>query len=90
MNGLQGHESVSGTVPRQWSFAQLEYWVNQVDHRDVVPDEVWVGVTRRCVVYLSELVWKRNDPSNCHLHQRQEGETLLSYCARRRPRGGCG
>ena len=51
-------ESVFGTDPRQWSFAQLEYWVKQVD-RDVAPDEVWVGLIRRCVLYRSELIWER-------------------------------
>ncbi|KAN0113685.1 hypothetical protein V8E52_007484 [Russula decolorans] len=51
-------ESVSGTDPRQWSFAQLECWVKQVD-RDVAPDEVWVGLIRRCVLYRSELIWER-------------------------------
>ena len=51
-------ESVFGTDPRQWSFAQLEYWVKQVD-RDVAPDDVWVGLTRRCVLCRSELIWER-------------------------------
>jgi hypothetical protein len=51
-------ESVFETDPRQWSFAQLEYWVKQVD-RDVAPDEVWVGLIRRCVLYRSELIWER-------------------------------
>ena len=51
-------ETVFGTDPRQWSFAQLEYWVKQVD-RDISPDEVWVGLIRRCVLYRSELIWER-------------------------------
>ena len=51
-------ESVFGTDPRLWSFAQLDYWIKQVD-RDVAPDEVWVGLTRRCVLYRSELIWER-------------------------------
>ena len=51
-------ESVFGTDPRQWSSAQLEYWVKQVD-RDVAPDEVWVGLIRRCILYHSELIWER-------------------------------
>ena len=51
-------ESVFETDPRQWSFAQLEYWVKQVD-RDVAPDEVWVGLIRRCVLHRSELIWER-------------------------------
>jgi hypothetical protein len=51
-------ESVFGTDPRKWSSAQLEYWVKQVD-RDVAPDEVWVGLIRRCVLYHSELIWER-------------------------------
>jgi hypothetical protein len=50
--------SVLGTDPRQWSFAQLEHWIKQVD-RDVAPDEVWVGLIRRCVLYRSELIWER-------------------------------
>ncbi|KAF8493259.1 hypothetical protein F5888DRAFT_1855317 [Russula emetica] len=51
-------ESVFETDPRQWSFAQLDYWVKQVD-RDVAPDELWVGLIRRCVLYRSELIWER-------------------------------
>ena len=51
-------ESVFATDPRQWSSAQLEYWVKQVD-RDVAPDEVWVGLIRRCILYHSELIWER-------------------------------
>lgn len=51
-------ETVFGTDPRQWSFVQLEYWVKQVD-RDIAPDEVWVGLIRRCVLYRSELIWER-------------------------------
>jgi len=51
-------ESVFATDPRQWSSAQLEYWVKEVD-RDVAPDEVWVGLVRRCILYRSELIWER-------------------------------
>jgi hypothetical protein len=51
-------ESVFATDPRQWSFAQLEYWVKKID-RDIAPDEVWVGLIRRCVLYRSELIWER-------------------------------
>jgi len=51
-------EIVFGTDPRQWSFAQLEYWIKQVD-RDIAPDDVWVGLIRRCVLYRSELIWER-------------------------------
>jgi len=50
-------ESVFATDPRQWSSAQLEYWVKQVD-RDVASDEVWVGLVRRCILYRSELIWE--------------------------------
>ena len=50
--------SLFGTDPRQWSFAQLEFWIKQVD-RDVAPDEVWVGLIRRCVLHRSELIWER-------------------------------
>jgi hypothetical protein len=51
-------ETVFETDPRQWSFAQLDYWVKQID-RDIAPDEVWVGLIRRCVLYRSELIWER-------------------------------
>src|SRR6267142_965274 len=51
-------ETVFETDPRKWSSAQLEHWVKQVD-RDVAPDEVWVGLIRRCVLYHSELIWER-------------------------------
>jgi hypothetical protein len=51
-------EAVFSTDPRQWSSTQLEYWMKQVD-RDNAPDEVWVGLIRRCVLYHSELIWER-------------------------------
>ncbi|KAI9458312.1 hypothetical protein F5148DRAFT_1287426 [Russula earlei] len=51
-------EGVFGTDPRQWSSAQLEYWMKQVD-RDIASDEVWVGLIRRCILYHSELIWER-------------------------------
>ena len=51
-------DAVFETDPRQWSFAQLEYWVKQID-RDIAPDEVSVGPIRRCVLYRSELIWER-------------------------------
>ncbi|KAH9967534.1 hypothetical protein BC827DRAFT_1152829 [Russula dissimulans] len=51
-------QAVFGTDPRQWSSAQLEYWMKQVD-RDIAPDEVWVGLIRRCILYHSELIWER-------------------------------
>jgi hypothetical protein len=52
------NEAVFGTDPRQWTSAQLEYWIKQVD-RDTAPDEEWVGLIRRCVLYHSELIWER-------------------------------
>jgi len=51
-------ESVFGTDPREWSFEQFEHWVKQVD-RHIAPDEVWVGLIRRCVLYHSEPIWER-------------------------------
>ncbi|KAI0306104.1 hypothetical protein B0F90DRAFT_963912 [Multifurca ochricompacta] len=51
-------DTVFKTDPRQWSSAQLEYWMKQVD-RDIVSDEFWVGLIRRCVLYHSELIWER-------------------------------
>jgi len=47
-----------GSDPRQWSSAQLECWVKQVD-RDVAPDEVWVGPICCCILYRNELIWER-------------------------------
>jgi hypothetical protein len=51
-------EAVFTTDPRKWSSAQLEFWMKQVD-RDTAPDEVWVGLIRRCVLFHSELIWER-------------------------------
>ncbi|KAI9448773.1 hypothetical protein BJY52DRAFT_1310599 [Lactarius psammicola] len=51
-------DAVFTTDPRKWSSAQLEFWMKQVD-RDTAPDEVWVGLIRRCVLFHSELIWER-------------------------------
>ncbi|KAF8262001.1 hypothetical protein EI94DRAFT_1744677 [Lactarius quietus] len=51
-------DAVFTTDPRQWSSAQLEFWMKCVD-RDTAPDEVWVGLIRRCVLFHSELIWER-------------------------------
>jgi hypothetical protein len=51
-------EAVFATDPRQWSSAQLEFWMKCVD-RDTAPDEIWVGLIRRCVLFHSELIWER-------------------------------
>jgi hypothetical protein len=50
-------ESVFGTDPREWSFGQLEHWLKQVD-RHIAPDDVWVGLIRRCVLCRSEPIWE--------------------------------
>ena len=47
-----------GSDHRQWSSAQLECWVKQVD-RDVALDEVWVGPICCCILYHNELIWER-------------------------------
>ena len=51
-------DEVFTTDPRQWSSAQLEFWMKCVD-RDTAPDEIWVGLIRRCVLFHSELIWER-------------------------------
>ncbi|KAN0129347.1 hypothetical protein V8E53_012831 [Lactarius tabidus] len=51
-------DAVFATDPRQWSSAQLEFWMKCVD-RDTAPDEIWVGLIRRCVLFHSELIWER-------------------------------
>ena len=51
-------DAVSTTDPRKWSSAQLEFWMKEVD-RHIAPDEVWVGLIRRCVLFHSELIWER-------------------------------
>ena len=51
-------DAVFTTDPRKWSSAQLEFWMKRVD-RDTAPDEVWVGLIRRCVLFHSELIWER-------------------------------
>ncbi|KAH9013339.1 hypothetical protein EDB84DRAFT_1424117 [Lactarius hengduanensis] len=52
------NDAVFATDPRKWSSAQLEFWMKCVD-RDTAPDEVWVGLIRRCVLFHSELIWER-------------------------------
>ncbi|KAH9006700.1 hypothetical protein EDB83DRAFT_2462772 [Lactarius deliciosus] len=52
------NDAVFETDPRKWSSAQLEFWMKCVD-RDSAPDEVWVGLIRRCVLFHSELIWER-------------------------------
>ena len=47
-----------GSDRRQWSSAQLECRVKQVD-RDVAPDEVWVGPICCCILCHNELIWER-------------------------------
>ena len=44
--------------PREWTFADLEYWLRRVD-RDVAEDAQWVRKSRRCVISHSELIWER-------------------------------
>ena len=76
-------DAVFETDPRQWSFAQLEYWVKQID-RDIAPDEVSVGPIRRCVLYRSELIWSESRARlehHCQWHRNSilmvSGRTLL-------------
>ncbi|CDO69632.1 hypothetical protein BN946_scf184851.g20 [Trametes cinnabarina] len=44
--------------PKDWTFADLEYWLKKVD-RDVADDTTWVRKARRCIMSHSELIWER-------------------------------
>ncbi|KAI0630828.1 hypothetical protein C8Q77DRAFT_1273249 [Trametes polyzona] len=44
--------------PKDWTFADLEYWLKKVD-RDVADDVTWIRKTRRCIMSHSELIWER-------------------------------
>ncbi|KAJ8472501.1 hypothetical protein ONZ51_g8480 [Trametes cubensis] len=44
--------------PKDWTFADLEYWLKKVD-RDVADDVTWARKTRRCIMSHSELIWER-------------------------------
>ncbi|KAH9852644.1 hypothetical protein C2E23DRAFT_824669 [Lenzites betulinus] len=44
--------------PKDWTFADLEFWLKKVD-RDVADDVAWIRKTRRCVISHSELIWER-------------------------------
>ncbi len=44
--------------PKEWTYADLEYWLKRVD-RDAAEDAEWVRKSRRCVISHSELIWER-------------------------------
>ncbi|KAI0369147.1 hypothetical protein BV20DRAFT_968333 [Pilatotrama ljubarskyi] len=56
--GSQYEASNASPDPKDWTFADLEYWLKKVD-RDVADDTTWVRKARRCVMSHSELIWER-------------------------------
>ncbi|CCM02560.1 uncharacterized protein FIBRA_04663 [Fibroporia radiculosa] len=57
-SGSELVETLLGRDPKQWSYADLDFWMKTVD-RDVVNDVLWVLKSRACVMYKSELIWER-------------------------------
>ncbi|RPD64197.1 hypothetical protein L226DRAFT_505744 [Lentinus tigrinus ALCF2SS1-7] len=54
-----GYEaSKASPEPKEWTYADLEYWLTRVD-RDVADDEQWIRKARRCIMHHSELIWER-------------------------------
>ncbi|KAI0820300.1 hypothetical protein BC628DRAFT_1423086 [Trametes gibbosa] len=54
-----GYEASNASPdPKDWAFADLEFWLKRVD-RDVADDVAWIRKTRRCVISHSELIWER-------------------------------
>ena len=56
--GSQYDASKASSDPKEWTFADLEYWLKRVD-RDAAEDAQWVRKSRRCVISHSELIWER-------------------------------
>ncbi|KAI0766697.1 hypothetical protein BD413DRAFT_569905 [Trametes elegans] len=56
--GSQYEASNASSDPKDWTFADLEYWLKKVD-RDVADDVTWVRKARRCILSHSELIWER-------------------------------
>ncbi|KAI0642120.1 hypothetical protein C8Q79DRAFT_918387 [Trametes meyenii] len=56
--GSQYEASNASPDPKDWTFADLEYWLKKVD-RDVADDVTWIRKTRRCIMAHSELIWER-------------------------------
>ncbi|PIL25154.1 hypothetical protein GSI_13043 [Ganoderma sinense ZZ0214-1] len=56
--GSQYDAANASPDPKEWTFADLEYWLKRVD-RDVAEDAQWVRKCRRCVISHSELIWER-------------------------------
>ena len=56
--GTESVETLLAKDPRQWSYADLEYWLKNVD-RDAVSDVQWVMKARACIIAKSEPLWER-------------------------------
>ncbi|KAI1793504.1 hypothetical protein LXA43DRAFT_971848 [Ganoderma leucocontextum] len=56
--GSQYEASKTSSDPKEWAYADLEYWLKRVD-RHVAEDAQWVRKSRRCVISHSELIWER-------------------------------
>ncbi|KAH9940854.1 uncharacterized protein BXZ73DRAFT_42577 [Epithele typhae] len=52
------HTAKAPSDAREWTFADLEYWLKRVD-REEADDVVWTYKARRCVMAHSELIWER-------------------------------
>ncbi|KAI0731364.1 hypothetical protein C8Q76DRAFT_613704 [Earliella scabrosa] len=56
--GSEYEVSTASADSKEWTFADLEYWLTKVD-RDVADDVHWIRKTRRCIMTHSELIWER-------------------------------
>ncbi|KZT70761.1 hypothetical protein DAEQUDRAFT_724887, partial [Daedalea quercina L-15889] len=56
--GSESVETLLAKDPRQWTYAELEFWLKDVD-RDTVTDVQWAMKARACIMSKSELIWER-------------------------------
>ncbi|TFK90149.1 hypothetical protein K466DRAFT_574408 [Polyporus arcularius HHB13444] len=56
--GSEYEASTASPEPKEWTYADLQYWLTKVD-RDVADDVEWIRKIRRCIMNHSELIWER-------------------------------
>ncbi|PCH44419.1 hypothetical protein WOLCODRAFT_138996 [Wolfiporia cocos MD-104 SS10] len=56
--GTESAASLLARDPRQWTYAELAFWMQAVD-RDAADDVAWATKARACIMAKSELIWAR-------------------------------
>ncbi|TFY61533.1 hypothetical protein EVJ58_g4456 [Rhodofomes roseus] len=56
--GAESVETMMQKDPKQWTYAELEFWLKNVD-RDTANDVQWAVLARACIMGKSELIWER-------------------------------